>query len=372
LRVLLIVYGSLETLSGGYLYDRTLVRRLESEGHEVQVYSQTNRTPYLANLAGNTDSYLIRKAVAWKPDVIVEDELNHPSLFLINRILGRRVPAPRIGLVHHLKSIEEGPALEQAAARFMEKSFLAGLDGYIFNSEFTRTSVETALGSSSGAQIQARSQALGKPFVVALPGKDRLAGLSAPGASSGREGGALRLLFLGNVIPRKGLHLLITALGRIAARPWSLSIAGGEDPGYGARIRSQIRDSGLESRVAWLGVVEDAELPGIFRNHDALTVPSQCEGFGIVYAEALSFGLPVIAGELGGARELVISGENGFLIRWGDDEGLAGRLAQLIDSPELLAAMSRNAREKAEVLPTWDDSMGKIVQFLTSLARHTA
>ncbi|OHD21417.1 MAG: hypothetical protein A2Y38_16070 [Spirochaetes bacterium GWB1_59_5] len=174
------------------------------------------------------------------------------------------------------------------------------------------------------------------------------------------------------MIPRKGLHLLIAALGRIAARPWSLSIAGGEDPGYGAKIRSQIRESGLESRVTWLGSVEDAELPGIFQNHDVLTVPSQCEGFGIVYAEALSFGLPVIAGELGGAGELVNSGENGFLIRWGDSEGLAGYLSRLIDTPELLAAMSRKARAKAKILPAWDESMGKIVQFLTNLTRRRA
>ncbi len=368
MRVLLIVYGSLETLSGGYLYDRTLVRRLESGGHEVQVYSQTNRTPYLANLAGNADPYLIRKAVAWKPDVIVEDELNHPSLFLLNRTLRKRVPAPRIGLVHHLKSIEEGPALEQAAARYMEKDFLAGLDGYIFNSEFTLQSVRAVLGSPTAGT----NDSLGKPFVVALPGKDRLAGLTVPDVPRVRNGKTLRLLFLGNVIPRKGLHLLITALGRIAARPWSLSIAGGEDPGYGAGIRSQIRKSGLESRVTWLGAVEDAELPGIFQSHDVLTVPSQCEGFGIVYAEALSFGLPVIAGALGGARELVHPGENGFLIRWGDAEGLAGCLSRLIDSPELLATMSSKARAKAEVLPTWDDSMGKIVQFLTDLTQRQA
>jgi len=344
------------------------VRRLEAEGHQVRVVSQTQRTPYLANVAGNADPALVREAVDWRPDVIVEDELNHPSLFLLNRALRKRVPAPRIGLVHHLKSIEEGPALEQAAARYMEKTFLAGLDGFIFNSEFTRRSVEAALGSSSGAH----PQTLGKPFVVALPGKDRLAGRAAPAASRVRDGGALRLLFLGNVIPRKGLHLLVAALARIAARPWSLSIAGGEDPGYGAEIRSQIRASGLESRVSWLGAVEDAELPGIFQSHDVLTVPSQCEGFGIVYAGALSFGLPVMAGELGGAGELVTHGEHGFLVRWGDDEGLAGYLSRLSDSPGLLAAMSGKARAKAEILPAWDESMGKIVHFLTKLARRTA
>jgi len=366
MKVLLVVYGSLETLSGGYLYDRTLVRALEAEGHEVRVASQRLRSPYLANLAGNAEIGLVRQAAAWKPDMIVQDELNHPSLFLLNRILGRRVPAPRIGLVHHLKSLEEGPALERAAARHIEKAFLAGLDGYIFNSEFTRRSVETALGNTGGEH----PDSLGKPWVVALPGKDRLAGFPPTGRSETRNPGVLRLLFLGNVIPRKGLHVLVDALARISDRPWSLTIAGGEDPEYGTRIRRRIRESGLMARVSWLGAVQDSELPGVFRNHDVLAVPSQCEGFGIVYAEALTFGLPVIAGELGGASEIVNHGENGFLIRWGDSEGLAGCLARLMDFPERLAALSRNAQERAEHLPTWEESMGRIVEFLSRLPRR--
>ncbi len=368
MRVLLVIYGSLDTRSGGYLYDRTLVRHMEGRGHQVRVFSQRHRVPYLANLAGNAAPSLVREAAAWRPDVIVQDELNHPSLFLLNRALGRRVPAPRIGLVHHLKSLEEGPALEQAAARRIEKRFLAGLDGFIFNSEFTRRSVETALGSGTGGKPGSPV----KPWVVALPGKDRLAGVPISEAS-GRSGGkTLRLLFLGNVVPRKGLHVLADALARIASRPWSLSIAGGEDtdPGYGAEVRRRIREAGLEARVSWLGAVPDEDLPRIFRSHDVLAVPSQCEGFGIVYAEAMTFGLPVIAGELGGASEIVDHGMDGCLVPWGDSEGLARTLAGFLDDPDGLAAMSRRAREKSAALPTWEESMGRIVEFLSRFPRR--
>lgn len=367
MRVLLVVYGSLETLSGGYLYDRTLVRRLEAEGHPVRVHSQRRRAPYLANLAGNADPSLIRTAEDWSPDVIVQDELNHPSLFLLNRVLKRRVPAPRIGLIHHLKSLEEGPAPERAAARRIERAFLAGLDGFIFNSEFTRSSVEEVLGPGLGGTPGSPA----KPWVLALPGKDRLAGFPPGAGSGGRRGRALRILFLGNVIPRKGLHVLVDALARIPDRPWSLTIAGrtDADPGYAARVLGRIREARLESRISWLGAPEDSELPGIFRNHDLLAVPSQCEGFGIVYAEALTFGLPVIAGDLGGAGEIVTQGENGFRIPWGDAETLAGRLSALADEPGLLPAMSRKARESAGNLPTWEESMGRIVEFLAGLVR---
>lgn len=362
MRILLVIYGSLDTLSGGYLYDRTLVRRLTADGHSVRVHSQKLRTPYLANLAGNGDRSLILSAEAWRPDVIVQDELNHPSLFLLNRVLKRRVPAPLIGLVHHLKSLEEGPAPDQAAARRMERAFLAGLDGFIFNSAFTRLSVETALGAGLGG----RPASPVKPWVIALPGKDRLGAIrisDAPGRSQGR---ALRLLFLGNVIPRKGLHVLVEALARIPDRPWTLTIAGrtDPDPGYASRIRGRIRETGLESRVSWIGAVPDEDLPRIFQSHDLLSVPSQCEGFGIVYAEALTFGLPVIAGALGGASEIVDHGSNGFLIPWEDSKSLANCLIQLLDSPQRREELSRNARAKAESLPTWEESMGRIEDFL--------
>ena len=367
MRVLLVVYGSLETLSGGYLYDRTLVRRLEAEGHPVRVHSQRLRAPYLANLAGNADPSLIRAAEDWRPDVIVQDELNHPSLFLLNRTLKRRIPAPRIGLVHHLKSLEEGPALERAAARRIERIFLAGLDGFIFNSAFTRSSVEAVLGPGLGGSPGAS----GKPWVLALPGKDRLAGFPPGAGSGGRRGRALRVLFLGNVIRRKGLHVLVEALARIPDRPWSLTIAGRSDadPGYAARILGRIREAGLESRISWLGAPEDPELPGIFRSHDLLAVPSQCEGYGIVYAEALTFGLPVIAGDLGGAGEVVFPGENGFRVPWGDADALAGRLSALADEPGLLQTLSRKALESAGGLPTWEESMWRIVEFLAELVR---
>lgn len=366
-RVLLVVYGSLETLSGGYLYDRTLVRRLEAEGYPVRVHSQRLRAPYLANLAGNADPSLIRAAEDWRPDIIVQDELNHPSLFLLNRALERRIPAPRIGLVHHLKSLEEGPVLERAAARRIERAYLAGLDGFIFNSEFTRSSVEAVLGPGLGGP----PDSAGKPWVVAPPGKDRLAGFSPRNAFVHRDGTSLRILFLGNVIPRKGLHVLVEALARIPDRPWSLTIAGrtDADPGYASRVLGRIREAGLDSRVSRLEAPGDSELPGVFRSHDLLAVPSQCEGFGIVYAEALTFGLPVIAGDLGGAGEIVYQGENGYRVPWGDAEALAGRLSALADEPDRLRALSRAARQSADRLPTWEESMGRIVDFLAGLVR---
>ncbi|HCM25730.1 MAG: hypothetical protein A2Z99_10680 [Treponema sp. GWB1_62_6] len=382
MRILLVIYGSLDTLSGGYLYDRTLVRHLESRGHAVRVYSQRRKAPYPANIFDNADASLVDEAAAWKPDFILEDELNHPSLFLLNHRLRRAARAPLIGIVHHLKSLEEGGVLERATARWIERRFLGSLDGFVFNSSFTRRSVEEALRADSG---DGRAAAALKRSVIALPGKDRLspvhepapAPVPAPVPESTTErrgrGNRLRLLFLGNVIRRKGLHVLIQALSPLSgtSRSCTLAVAGDEgiDEDYTASVKMAIRKAGMEERVHWLGSVADADLPRIFQEHDLLAVPSQCEGFGIVYAEAMSYGLPVIAGTLGGAAEIIDAGKDGFLVRWEDAPALAALLAALADHPERLGELADHARKKAATLPTWNDSMERIEEFLAAFPR---
>lgn len=372
MRILLVIYGSLDTLSGGYLYDRTLVGYLEKKGHQVRVFSQSRRNAYLANVLDNLDVALVQEAATWNPDCIIQDELNHPSLFLMNPRLRKATSAPLIGMIHHLKSLEAGGMLERTAARLIERIYLGGLDGFICNSRFTRGSVEEALGSGGG-----RTHAIAKPYVIALPGKDRLSSVPEPPAGNGaerdRHGAGLRILFLGNVIRRKGLHVLINALALVSASStaWSLAIAGNEtlDEKYTASLKATIRKSGMQDRVRWLGTVTDAQLPGLFKEHDLLAVPSQCEGFGIVYAEAMSFGLPVIAGALGGAAEIVDEGRDGYLIPYGDASGLASILAGLLGDAEGLEGLASQARLKSARLPSWDESMERIEKFLVNFPK---
>ncbi|TFG58796.1 MAG: hypothetical protein E4H36_14975, partial [Spirochaetales bacterium] len=219
MRILLVIYGSLDSLSGGYLYDKMLVGRLRKEGHEVKVFSQKQRRCYPAQAIGNLDGSLARAAAAFRPDIILEDELNHPSLFRLNRRLKRKWGAPVAGIVHHLRLLEKSGWFAGLAGRIMEPAFLGGLDAFICNSDFTRNSIASALNSRGGVP----DTSLRKPSVIALPGSDRLGPASGIGRSS--PGGEFRILFLGNIIRRKGLHVLLEALGPLSGE-WCLSVAG--------------------------------------------------------------------------------------------------------------------------------------------------
>ncbi len=372
MKVLFIVFGSIRTLSGGYLYDRLLISALEKKGHQVLVLSQQPRTCYPAQILDNADPALLRQALRYAPDLVVEDELNHAALFLLNRRLRAMLGVPIIGLVHHLRQLERHGFLATAGARYIEKVFLTGLDGYLCNSEFTRRSIQTALGLDP-------AQALPKPFVIALPGHDRLG--TAPETAAGSTDGPgatmeLRVLFLGNVIPRKGVHVLVAALGGLEKSrgdlpAWRLSIAGNDqaDPRYTRRLKRAGTRLGIDGQISWLGAVRDQDLPTLFRAHDLLAVPSQCEGFGIVYAEALRAGLPVIAGTNGGAAEIIDDGINGFLLDWEDTPGLTALLVRLAENPTRLQEMKNAARLRAAHLPGWAESMNRAVLFLESISR---
>ncbi len=179
------------------------------------------------------------------------------------------------------------------------------------------------------------------------------------------------------MIPRKGVHVLLSALGLLRKnRPdvpaCRLGIAGNEaaDPGYSRRLKRAVRRLNLTARVAWLGAVPDQDLPALFQAHDVLVVPSQCEGYGIVYAEAMRCGLPVVAGSYGGAAEIITPEENGYLLDWEDAAGLSALLARLATDPALLASMKKAARKRAAELAGWDESMAGAADFLESISRR--
>ncbi|MCL6560346.1 MAG: glycosyltransferase, partial [Firmicutes bacterium] len=167
----------------------------------------------------------------------------------------------------------------------------------------------------------------GKPAIVAYPGGNRFGfRLSREKvAARCREPGALRLLFLGNVIPRKGLHTLLTALERLPPGDWHLTVAGrlDMDPAYMRRVRGTVARRRWEGQVEFTGVLWEREVALCLARSHLLAVPSFYEGFGIVYLEGMAFGLPALATTKGAAQEIITSGKDGFLIAPGDAATLA-------------------------------------------------
>ncbi len=357
MRVGLVVYGSLEVVSGGNLYDRMLVSCLRGSGHAVDVVS-VPLLSYALNLAQNLSPALRRRLVQPSFDIVLEDELAHPSLFRLNRAIRPRLSAPLVSIVHHLRSSEERAEWQNELYRKVEERYLLSVDAFVFNSETTREAVESLLGRKTRN-------------VVATPGGDRLSRSVTATEVEARalEEGELRLLFVGNLIPRKGLHHLLKALHSLVGRPFRLDVVGSEDidRAYSAAIRKQVRELDLTGRVDFHGTLAGASLEERFRRAQLLVVPSSYEGFGIVYLEAMGFGLPVIASASGATDEIVRHEATGFLVPPGDTWSLARRIESLLEDRALLTQMSLAAYDGFGDHPGWEDSMERIERFLVEL-----
>lgn len=361
MRIGLVIYGSLRNLSGGYLYDRKLVDYLKNSGDRVEIFSLPWRA-YTRCFADNLCRSLLKRLVHAKLDILLQDELNHPSLFLLNCRLRSLASYPIISIVHHLRCRESRFPMMQAFYRFVEERYLRSVDGFVFNSHATRRSVEELIGNVAHG-------------ITAFPGGDRLGSIDRKEEIVGRvfQKGPLRLIFVGNLIPRKGIDGLVSALAILKHEAWELSVVGSLDfdRGYAAAIRKRIASLRLEHKIRLLGTLSDTELRYLLRQSDVIAMPFAFEGFGIIYLEAMAYGVPALASSSGGAGEIVRHEETGYLFDPGDLKSLTIRLREMIHERDKLLRLSLAARRHYDNFPTWKQSAAKIRNFLLETCTYT-
>jgi glycosyltransferase involved in cell wall biosynthesis len=355
-RLGLVIYGSLDSLSGGYLYDRKLVEYLRTQGDTVEIISLPWRN-YAAHLTDNLSFRLPMDL-----DLLIQDELNHPSLLTANTHPWTPAPErgyPVVSLVHHLRCSEQRPAWQNWFYHMIEKRYLNSVDGFIFNSETTKSVVNGLIENS-------------KPDIVAYPPTDKFGvGITETEIEArAKEPGPLRILFLGNVIHRKGLHTLLEAIS-FQPSAYRLDVAGGltAEPKYAHAMQKKVTVHCLQSIVRFHGPLDNEELAARLKFAQVLVVPSSYEGFGIVYLEGMGFGLPAIGTTVGAAPEIITDGETGFLNEPDDAAALAERLFTLANDRELLAHLSVTALNRYRQQPTWDETAGRIREFLYKMVR---
>jgi glycosyltransferase involved in cell wall biosynthesis len=154
------------------------------------------------------------------------------------------------------------------------------------------------------------------------------------------EGGPFRVVFVGQMVQRKGLEYLLKAWRRLRLPNADLVLAG----------RGRV-DRGLLDEFAdefrYVGPLSDAELLALYGNSDLFCMPSLVEGFGLVYLEALAVGLPIIATPNTGAADIIRNGQEGFIVPVRDVEALANCIEWGYAHREALRDMRWNARRTA-------------------------
>ncbi|HKY03286.1 MAG TPA: glycosyltransferase family 4 protein [Blastocatellia bacterium] len=356
MRVAFIVPGAIDRVTGGSIYNRHLLDFLSERG--VDVYPASVPDP--AYLTGLIVSPLISSALAARlagrrPDLIVIDAWAHPCLLPF--ILAHRPSqTPRLALiVHQLRWVEQGPDPIARIASSAERAALRSAGLIITVSRFMRDNIEALAGGSLN-------------LLVAPPGCHEIEEVNSD-ITDKRPGDEVRLLFAGGCIRRKGIEYLVRAISILKDARVSLDIVGDNqvDPVYTRELRCEAQSLGLGQAIRFHGLVSNETLRAFYSRADLFVMPSLYEGYGMVYAEAMRAGLPVIATQGGPAAEIAREGENALLVRPADAESLAQAIGRLASDPEMRARFGRRSRELARELPTWRQTCERVFESMRSL-----
>lgn len=334
--IVFAIPGNIDLPTGGYGYDRRLLREWREMGVEARHLALPGGFPFPteADLAATE---LLLAATA-PDDILLVDGL---AFGAFPEALAARFADRLVALVHHPLALETGLEAAQAAAlRASERAALGHVRSVAVTSPATATVLSTEFGVPESR------------IFVAVPGVD-----PAPRATGSHGDQPLQLLAVGSLIPRKGYDVLIEALMRIADRDWHLTIAGSPDyaPETAAAIEAHIRSAGLADRILLAGAVRPDNLGELYDKADLFAMPSLYEGYGMVLTEALARGLPIVC-TLSGAGADALPADAALKVPPGDVAALANALARLIDAPAERRQRADAAWAGAGALPRWHDA----------------
>jgi phosphatidyl-myo-inositol dimannoside synthase len=263
----------------------------------------------------------------------------------------RRAGAERIVATTH--GHEAGWAQLPVARRLLRRVG-DGTDTLTYLGEYTRSRIAGALSEEAAARM-----------VQLPPGVDEQTFHPGSGGDAVRErlglAGRPVVVCVSRLVPRKGQDTLIAAMPRVltAVPDAALLIVGGGP--YRADLEKQAASLGVASSVHFTGAVPWEDLPAHFGAGDVFAMPCRTrrggldvEGLGIVYLEASATGLPVVAGDSGGAPDAVLDGETGWVVPGGSPPETADRLVTLLGDPALRARMGARGRDWVESRWRWD------------------
>jgi glycosyltransferase involved in cell wall biosynthesis len=252
-----------------------------------------------------------------------------------------------IGLVHHPLALETG--LDKAQCQRL----------YLSEREALRQVRQVIVTSPSTARALADYEVPLEYCAVVLPGVD-----PAP-LATGSGSHELTWLCVAGLTPRKGHAVLFRALARLKDYSWRLRCAGSNahDPITAAELRALVDTLDLSGRVEWLGELGTVALDAAYQQADAFVLPSFYEGYGMVLAEALARGLPIISTTAGAIPDTVPA-DAGLLVPPGDEAALAEALARFLDEPGLRERLAAGARAARETLADWSAASARFAGVL--------
>lgn len=331
--------------TGGNVYDRRVCRGLAALGWCVREHPVRGPWPR-PNTAART-------ALAEALDAVPEG-----GLVLLDGLVASAVPdilaghgsRLRVTVLLHMPLGEADPR-----ARRAERAVLATAAAVVTPSQWARR------------WLLANYDLCHARVHVAEPGVDATS--PAPGTTGG-----YRMLCVGAVTPHKGHDVLVAALAGLADVAWSCEIAGALDvaPSFADLVRRRAKEYGISARLHFAGPLTGADLEAAYARADVLVLGSRAETYGMVVAEALAHGLPVIATSVGGVPEALGRAADGrlpgLLVPPGNATALAAALREFLAHDRLRRRLRQAAADRRRRLPLWSHTTSRVAHVLTEAA----
>lgn len=337
--------GDITTMTGGYIYERRLLEELRKLGHDVQHIELGASFP---DPTPQDMDHAVRTLCALDPArALILDGLVHGAIDTDGLAC---VHAPIVAMIHHPLALETGL---DAARR-----------DHLFRTERANLALarKVLVPSPHTAQILSRDYAVPVDRItIAQPGA---AQPTAPRAPTQLP----LILSVGILHPRKGHDVLLQALASLMDQPWRAVIVGSpHDPDHADALLRLVDDLRLGDRVTFVGRIPQAQLDTLFAEATIFALATRYEGYGMVFDEALAWGLPIVSCATGAVPGTVPS-EAGLLVPPGEAAPLAEALARVLDDPALRARMGDAAARAGAALPGWADTARRAGRVLDALS----
>jgi glycosyltransferase involved in cell wall biosynthesis len=349
-RILFAIPGDLQTASGGYGYDRAVLAQAPALGVDMRPLALPGGfpSPDGAEIAASVAAL---RAALTPGDVALIDGLAYGAL---PEAAISAIGAPIVALCHHPLCLETGLSEESATRLFAsEKTALA----------LARRIIVTS--AATAADVRRLFTIPAEKIAIAPPG-------TAPGLRAPRRGDPPMILALGSLIARKGYDVLLEALSGLGDLPWLLRIGGSPRaaPEIAAQLHARAGRADLAGRVEFLGEVSGAGVGQLLQGADLFVSASFYEGYGMALAEALSFGLPIVAAR-GGAVESTLPEDAALKVEPGDVAGLRAALRAALSDGAETAKRADAAWRAGQTLPDWPDTARIVVEAARAAAQDS-
>ncbi len=343
-RIAFAVPGKITTLTGGTIYDRRVIEALPGLGCDVQHIELPGSFP--APPPDDMDRTFSQLSDV-PPDVpLIVDGLAFGALDP-ERVSGLR--SPLIPLVHHPLAEESGLTEARRTHLFeTERANLSHAHHVLVPSPHT------------AELLRDRYDVHRENISIARPGTDRPRLASAPTDPP-------LILAVGIQLPRKGHDVLIRALSHVKDLEWQAVIAGAPlDPAFSGDLRALRSDTGLEARLDLAGRIDRNALERLYAKASVFALATRYEGYGIVFDEALSYGLPIVSCAAGAVPDTVPQSA-GLLVPPDAPEAFAEALRTMLTDLPFRRGCADAARAAGNALPGWDDTAKAFVDALADV-----